>query len=127
MATVRLEEELGCASFTFLSSPINRTALLIPKGFTPAQSRWEWVKDRSPSFIACLYMPGSYLHFSDSVKGPVIYCCFKVPPACQSDVKGLLVDSGSGLCLGLASSLSSGGVYLCWGIYAGGKSQATLG
>lgn len=70
-------------------------------------------------------MPGSHLCFSGSAKGPAIYCAFKVPPACRSDVKGLLADSGSGPCLGLASSLSSGRVYLCQGIYARGKGQQT--
>lgn len=127
VAIARLEGRAGLRLLRLSVFPHKNSSADTKCLYTSAEPLREWGKDLSPSFPTCLYTPGSRLHSSGGVKGPVIYCCFEVPPASPSDVKGLSVDSGFGLCFGLASSLSSGVVYPCRGIYAGGKSRPTAG
>lgn len=85
-------------------------ALLSPNGFTPARSHWELAKDPSLSFIACSCMPGSHFHSSSSIKDPAIYFCFKVPPDCQGDAEGLLLEDLASACR--LSSLRA--LRVCW-------------
>lgn len=67
------------AHFTSLSPAVQTGQT--PDTFTQAQIYWEGVKDLWD-------IPGSQLHFSSSLKDPVICHSFQGPAACQRDGQG---------------------------------------